>query len=156
MTPENLTPFAVEFWIDLGVALLCGALFGVDRVLRGKSIGLMVCILVVYGTNIFIVIGSVLMPDNSGAARALGQVVTGVGFLGAGVMIAQEGRVRGVNTAASIWALAAVGALVGVGYYAAAIANTLLLLGVVYLSESLTPKLEEWRKKKTVDELKEP
>ena len=115
MTPESLTPLAVEFWIDASVAILCGALFGADRVLRGKQIGLIVCILVVYGTNLFVVVGAVLMPDNSGAARALGQVVTGVGFLGAGVMIAQEGRVRGVNTAASIWSLAAVGSIALLG-----------------------------------------
>ena len=156
MTPESLTPFAVEFWIDAGVAILCGALIGVDRVLRGKPIGLIVCILVVYGTNLFIVIGGVLTPDNSGAARVLGQVVTGVGFLGAGVMIAQEGRVKGVNTAASIWALAAVGALVGTGYFLAAIATTLLLLVVVHVSETVSPKLEELRKKRTSDEVNSP
>lgn len=154
MTPESLTPLAVEFWIDAGVALLCGTLFGVDRILRGKQIGLIVCILVVYGTNLFIVVGSVLMPDNSGAARVLAQVVTGVGFLGAGVMIAQEGRVKGVNTAASIWALAAVGALVGTGYYLAAIATTLLMLGVIFASESISPKLEKLRRTNTNDELK--
>ena len=156
MTPESLTPLAVEFWIDACVAILCGALFGVDRVLRGKQIGLIVCILVVYGTNLFIVIGGVLTPDNSGAARVLGQVVTGVGFLGAGVMIAQEGRVKGVNTAASIWALAAVGALVGTGYFLAAIATTLLLLVVVHVSETVSPKLEELRKKRTSDEVNSP
>ena len=154
MTPESLTPLAGEFWIDAGVAILCGALFGIDRVLRGKQIGLIVCILVVYGTNLFIVMGSVLTPDNTGTARVLGQVVTGVGFLGAGVMIAQEGRVKGVNTGASIWALAAVGALVGTGYYLAAIATTLLMLGVIFASESISPKLEKLRRTNTTDELK--
>ena len=154
MTPESLTPLAGEFWIDAGVATLCGALFGIDRVLRGKQIGLIVCILVVYGTNLFIVMGSVLTPDNTGTARVLGQVVTGVGFLGAGVMIAQEGRVKGVNTGASIWALAAVGALVGTGYYLAAIATTLLMLGVIFASESISPKLEKLRRTNTTDELK--
>jgi putative Mg2+ transporter-C (MgtC) family protein len=157
MSPESLTPLAIEFWIDAGVALLCGALFGVDRVLRGKPIGLIVCILVVYGTNLFIVIGGVLAPDNNGAARVLGQVVTGVGFLGAGVMIAQEGRVRGVNTAATIWALAAVGALVGAGFYQAAISTTLLMLLVIYMSESISPKLEGMREKAlSVDDSNEP
>ena len=152
MTPESLTPLAVEFWIDASVAILCGALFGVDRVLRGKQIGLIVCILVVYGTNLFVVVGGVLTPDNSGAARVIGQVVTGVGFLGAGVMIAQEGRVRGVNTAASIWSLAAIGALVGAGYYLAAIVTTLLMLLVICVSESVSPKLGGLRERPTKTE----
>ena len=157
MTPESLTPLAIPFWIDAGVAILCGALFGVDRVLRGKQVGLIVCILVVYGTNLFIVIGSILTPDDSGAARVLGQVVTGIGFIGAGVMISQGERVKGVNSAASVWALAAVGALVGVGYYLAAIATTLLMILVIYLSETITPMLEGLREiPGSTEEMNEP
>ena len=155
MTSDALTPLAMDFWVDAGVAVLCGTLLGVDRVLRGKQIGLIVCVLVVYGTNLFVTIASVLAPENAHTGRVLGQVVTGVGFLGAGVMFAQGGRVTGVNTAASIWALAAVGALVGTGFYLAAIATTLLMLALIQVSESITPKLERLEKRLTTTEKSE-
>lgn len=144
MTPESLTPFATEFWIDALVALICGTLFGIERTLRGKQVGLVVCVLVVYGTNLFVALGGVLTPSNVETGRVLGQVVSGIGFLGAGVMFAQEGRVTGVNTAASIWSLASVGALVGTGYYPAAIATTLILLTVIQISESISPILKRY------------
>jgi len=148
VTPESLTPFATEFWIDAGVAIFCGTLFGIERTLRGKQIGLIVCVLVVYGTNLFVALGGVLTPNNVETGRVLGQVVSGIGFLGAGVMFAQGGRVTGVNTAASIWILASVGALVGTGFYPAAIATTFLLLAVIHIGETLSPKLEKLRAKK--------
>lgn len=126
-------------------------MFGIERTLRGKQIGLIVCVLVVYGTNLFVALGGVLTPNNVETGRVLGQVVSGIGFLGAGVMFAQEGRVTGVNTAASIWILASVGALVGTGFYAAAIATTVLLLAVIQLGESISPKLEQYAIKKKLD-----
>jgi putative Mg2+ transporter-C (MgtC) family protein len=79
----------------------------------------------------FVKLGSLVVGSSGDATRVLGQVVTGVGFIGAGVMLAREGLVRGVTSAAVIWMLARIGSLVGFGRYGAALAMTFVVLLVL-------------------------
>ena len=91
------------FWKTIGVAILCGGIIGMERQLRGKPAGVRTSILICLGTSIFIHLASGITAEGTDPTRVLGQLVTGVGFLGAGVMFANQGVVTGVTTAAVIW-----------------------------------------------------
>jgi putative Mg2+ transporter-C (MgtC) family protein len=140
-TFDHFDPFGRDFWVTVGVAVLCGGIVGLERQLRGKPAGVRTSILVCLGTSIFIRLGSSIVSAESDPARVLGQLVTGVGFLGAGVMLSREGVVTGVTTAAVIWVLAAIGAAIGFGRFAGAIALSgvivAILVGVEFLESSL-------------------
>ncbi len=123
--------YGAEFWIGAAVASVCGALVGVERQLRGKPAGIRTSILICLGTMTFVRLGANVAGPSGDATRVLAQVVTGVGFIGAGVMLAREGLVRGVTSAAVIWMLAAIGSLVGIGMYPTALALTVLVLVVL-------------------------
>ena len=127
---DPLSPDSREFWLRVGTALLCGGAIGLERQLRGKVSGVRTSILVCMGTALCVVTATT-SPDRSDPTRVLGQVVTGIGFLGAGVILTREGRVLGVTTAAMIWVLAAIGALIGLGHLSTAIVITLVTLGVL-------------------------
>ena len=110
------------------------------RQVRGKPVGIRTSILICMGTQFFVLLGSGSFPENADPTRVLGQVVTGIGFLGAGVILTREGLVVGVTSAAVIWLLAAVGAMIGLGYLQAALAVSFttvgILVGVEYLEKT--------------------
>ena len=124
--------------MDLGLllgllaALVFGALIGVERQLRNHPAGLHTNALMSLGAAAYVV-GAVLVGDPTGPARVAGQVVTGVGFLCAGVIIHQGTTVRGINTAATVWCTSAVGVLAGLGllFWAAAVTALVILANVV-------------------------
>jgi len=134
---DSFNPLAGEFWLTVGCALVCGGIVGLERQLRGKAAGVRTSTLVCLGTAVFIHLGSGLSGPGSDPNRVLGQLVTGIGFLGAGVMFSREGVVTGVTTAAVIWVLAAIGAAIGLGLYPGAIALSVVTVGVLVGVESL-------------------
>jgi putative Mg2+ transporter-C (MgtC) family protein len=137
---DHFDPSALPFWTTIGVAVLCGGIVGLERQLRGKPAGVRTSILVCLGTSVFIHLGTAIAGEASDPTRVLGQLVTGVGFLGAGVMFSHQGVVTGVTTAAVIWVLAAIGAAIGLGLYVGAIALAVvavaILVGVEMLESS--------------------
>ena len=131
-------PFALPFWMTVGMAIACGGIIGLERQLRGKPAGIRTSILICLSTTIFIHLGALTSGElGSDATRVLGQVVTGVGFLGAGVIISREGTVTGVTTAAVVWALAAIGATIGFGFYKGAFALSLITVLVLWIMDVL-------------------
>jgi putative Mg2+ transporter-C (MgtC) family protein len=118
----------LEFCLRLGCALLCGAAIGVERQWRQRSAGLRTYTLVAMGAALFVVVGC--MVDDTARTRIASYVVSGVGFLGAGVIMRSGLNVRGINTAASIWCSSAIGVLAGFGFYAFAFIGTVCVLGV--------------------------
>ncbi|MGR5069852.1 MULTISPECIES: MgtC/SapB family protein [Vibrio] len=128
-----------EHYVDLGpfswAALLCcainGLMIGIERQTRGKPVGIRTAILVISGTYLFMSMAVSLSPNTLDQARVLGQIITGVGFLGAGVMMAQDGKIHGVTSAAVIWMLAGLGLMIGLGYLTQSIIITLLALTVL-------------------------
>ena len=102
---------------QVGVAILCGAIVGFERQLRGKAIGIRTSILICLATQVFIRLSAELAVTGAvyDPTRVMGQIVTGVGFLGAGVIISKGGAVTGVTSAAVVWMLAAIGSTIGVG-----------------------------------------
>lgn len=110
----NLT----EFTIRLSVAMLAGAIIGLERQWQHKNAGLRTNTLVALGACLFVLISEELISKESGdSTRIIGQVVTGIGFLGGGVIIREGLTVRGLNTAATVWCSAAVGCLAGLGFF---------------------------------------
>jgi putative Mg2+ transporter-C (MgtC) family protein len=125
----------VEFCLRLGCALLCGAAIGVERQWRQRSAGLRTYTLVAIGSALFIVVGCVV--DDPSRTRIASYVVSGIGFLGAGVIMRSGLNVRGLNTAATIWCSSAIGVLSGFGFYAFAAVGTACILGVNVLLRPL-------------------
>ena len=114
-----------DFWLDLAAAALCGAIMGLERQLDGKPMGLRTGVLIAVGTATFMQLGESLAGQGD-PTRVLGQLVTGVGFLGAGVLFKQDGFVTGLTTASVVWTLAAMGAAAGMGYRLEAIVLAIL------------------------------
>lgn len=134
---DAFDPLTTAFWSTIGVSVVCGGIVGLERQLRGKPAGVRTSILICLGTAVFIHLGAAVAGPGADTTRVVGQLVTGVGFLGAGVMFAREGVVTGVTTAAVIWILAAIGAAIGLGLHAGAIALSLVTVGVLVGIEGL-------------------
>lgn len=132
MDPHGLAPTAA-YVLSLVAALVFGALIGLERELRRHPAGMHTNALVAFGAATY-VLAAMLVGDPTGPARVAGQVVTGVGFLCAGVILHEGGSVRGINTAATVWCASAVGVLAGLGLLLwAAVATVLVLAANVLL-----------------------
>lgn len=128
--------------VRLLIAVVLGAIIGIERELAGKAAGLRTDVMVAAGAAIFAMIGIALpylvatSPDlvpeiiarNGGFISVIANIVVGIGFLGAGIMIHQGTQVLGVTTAATVWLTAAVGTLCGIGLTMFAIVATLCLV----------------------------
>ncbi|NAW95306.1 MgtC/SapB family protein, partial [Vibrio sp. V42_P2S4T144] len=104
---------------------------GIERQTRGKPVGIRTAILIISGTYLFMSMAVSLSPNTLDQARVLGQIITGVGFLGAGVMMTLDGKIHGVTSAAVIWVLAGLGLMIGLGYLTQSVVITLLTLTVL-------------------------
>jgi len=114
---------------QIALALILGAALGWQRGRSGKWAGLRTFALVTAGSALF----TILSTNSFGAdvARVAAQIVTGIGFLGAGTILHKEARVEGLTTAAGLWMAAAIGMAVGVGYYILAIVSSALIFFVL-------------------------
>lgn len=120
----------LEKVLRLFVALAMGAAIGFERQLKRRPAGLRTHMLVCVGSTIFTIIALGIEPNTSRIAEA---IVTGIGFLGAGAIIAQGGRVRGITSAATLWVVAGLGLVVGVGEYLLAAIITALIFGTLQI-----------------------
>jgi len=136
--------------IRLAVALVLGAVLGIEREIVGKEAGVRTEMLVAAGASIFAMIGLALpyitaanfgtLPDAAGANSAFGiiaNIVIGIGFLGAGLIIHNGDHARGITTAALVWTTAAIGILAGLGLYEFAVTSTLIITVLLYLLRAL-------------------
>lgn len=119
-------------WVVVTVlAIACGAIIGVERGKRQKPAGLRTMMLICLGASIFTQASLMMAGDRADPGRIAAQVVTGIGFLGAGAIIHSRGAVTGFTTAAAIWVVAAIGVVLGIGYAAAGVLFTLLVVGTL-------------------------
>lgn len=128
----------------IGTAAMCGFIIGLERQLSGKAAGIRTSTLICMGAYIFTSISALLIGDNADA-RVVGQIITGIGFIGAGVIIGREGIVLGVTTAAVIWVLAAIGVMIGLDRCVTAIVLavlTVFILTGVSILEALFKSLQ--------------
>ncbi|KGY13420.1 membrane protein [Vibrio tubiashii] len=124
----DLGPFS---WLALFCCAINGILIGAERQTRGKPVGIRTSILIISGTYLFMSMAVSLSPNTLDQARVLGQIITGVGFLGAGVMMTLDGKIHGVTSAAIIWVLASIGMMIGLGYFHQSVVITVLALSVL-------------------------
>jgi len=144
MFPELANQHQVlnEFLLRSAMAIVCGGVIGVERELKRKPAGFRTNILICLGSTYFMLIS--LLASGSAAGRpgdpgrVAAQVVTGIGFLGAGAIIQSRGQIAGLTTAALIWVVASVGLLIGAGFELLALLGT----AVIYLTLTLLGMVE--------------
>jgi len=123
-------PNALDLMLRLFVALVLGAIIGLERERQERAAGLRTVTMVSLGSCLFTVAGAYGFHPTD-PSRVAAQIVTGIGFLGAGTIFLRKDLVRGLTTAATIWATAAVGMAAGTAQYFEAFFTTLLILGVL-------------------------
>ncbi len=130
-----------EFTLRLLVALVAGLLIGFERQWHHKSAGLRTNTLVSMGAAIFVLL-SIIITDkgNDDVTRIIAQVVTGIGFLCAGIIFKEGLNVHGLTTAVTVWCCSAVGCLAAAGYFIETFISTFFIIGVNLI---LKP-LDEW------------
>jgi putative Mg2+ transporter-C (MgtC) family protein len=106
---EMLAPLTVN---GIGMTLLCGFIIGIERQLSGKPVGIRTCCLICLGTYTFIKAGLIIEGSAVDPTRIIGQLITGIGFIGAGVILSRGGVVVGITSASVIWILAGIGILI--------------------------------------------
>jgi putative Mg2+ transporter-C (MgtC) family protein len=134
-----------EMLLKVVLAALLGGIVGMERELAHKEAGLRTMILIAMGSSLITIL-SFAFPAISGGgdpARLAAQIVTGIGFLGAGAIIQARMAVHGLTTAASIWTVSAIGIAVGCGYYLFSLLVTLLVLLVLAVFRMLAVFLEK-------------
>jgi len=134
-----------ETFLSLILAVLLGGIIGIEREITHKPAGLRTHMLVCMGSCLFTIIS--VHEFNVDPARLAAGIVTGIGFIGAGAIIAERERVVGITTAASLWVTAAIGLTVGVGNYLLASLATLLVF--IILSSRLIFRKLRMRAKNT-------
>jgi len=117
----------LDFSLRLLLALVLGAFIGIERSLRRRMAGLKTNSLVAMGAALFVMY-SINIPGEGSPTRVAAQVVSGIGFLGAGVILRDGWNVRGLTTAATIWCSAAIGVLCGSGFYLEAVFATFVIV----------------------------
>ncbi len=136
----------IEIFLRVASALLAGGLIGFERERKGKPAGFVTNVLVCVGAASIAIIQSLIVRDTliydypvkSDPGRLIAQVVSGVGFLGAGAILHEKGSVKGITTAATIWVVAAIGIAFGMGYYLLGSIVTV----TVYFSIMILKKIE--------------
>ena len=118
----------LDFSLRIVLAVGLGAVIGIERQYRQRGAGLRTNALVAMGAAAFVTLSSLLLGEQS-PTRIAAQVVSGIGFLGAGVILREGLNVRGLNTAATLWCSAAVGTLAGAGFLGAAIITATVVVG---------------------------
>ncbi len=133
---QLFTPMVSDFVVKALLSIACGGLIGVEREMKDKPAGFRTNILICLGSMLFMWLSTqvamvVAAGRSSDPGRIAAQVVTGIGFLGAGTIIQSRGRITGLTSAAMIWVVSAVGMSIGAGYSVIGLITTGLILVVL-------------------------
>ncbi|MBO4361914.1 MAG: MgtC/SapB family protein [Paludibacteraceae bacterium] len=145
---QIIEQFLQTDWIGvvtkIGMAIVLGYLIGVERELHGKVVGTRTVTLIAIGTAMYVLMSPTITGgDNS---RVIAQVVSGIGFLGAGIIFKDGDTVKGLTTAATVWCAAAIGGLCGFGMFAEAMLGTIAIVAVNIFFRHRLSKLEKEEK----------
>ncbi|WP_414728241.1 MgtC/SapB family protein [Zhongshania aliphaticivorans] len=133
-------------WPGVLTTIVAGAIIGLERQIRGKPIGIRTAALICLGTYVFITMSVSVGNGVTDPSRVIGQVITGIGFLGAGVILSRDGMVLGVTSAAAIWVLAAIGVMIGLDKYGPALLIAFVVVGVLVGVDVLENSFHSLRK----------
>lgn len=137
----HIEPTTITFVIDLVVAIILGTIIGIERESRGKDAGISTHSFVISGAMLFTFMSMTVDPASQ--SRIAAQVVTGIGFLGAGLILKDGLNVRNLTTAASIWFAGAIGMAIGFGYLQIAI--------IAALASVCIPRIPHVKRKRMVE-----
>lgn len=147
-----------DFTLRLIASIIAGSMVGLEREFNNKSAGFRTNTLVAMGACIYVLI-NVHLSDHDGAdpTRIIGQIVSGIGFLGAGVILHHGGSVHGLTTAATIWVSAALGSLAGLGLFIEVLVCTVavLIINTTFKTDRLLKKWESKEGKKSSNDNEE-
>ena len=119
-----------QLWARIGLCVFCGFIVGIERQRHKKPIDVRTSVLICLGTMVFVYLGD-LVGGQKDPTRVLGQVTTGIGFLGAGAIITRQGLVIGMTSASVVWVLAGIGAAIGLGFYEMGIVLSLVTVFIL-------------------------
>jgi putative Mg2+ transporter-C (MgtC) family protein len=133
VTPDLTLQTQIDLALRLTVGLLLGAVIGFERELQRQPAGFRTHSLVSLGSALFTVVSGFGFGDSELAdpTRIAAQIVSGIGFIGAGTILQHRGNIRGLTTAASLWAVAAIGMAAGAGLFIVAVVGTVLILVIL-------------------------
>lgn len=154
MTPDLSWDTQLELALRLTVGLLLGAIIGIERELHRQPAGFRTHSMVALGAALFTIISAYAFAGpNTDPTRIAAGIVAGIGFIGGGTILQHRGSIRGLTTAASLWAVAAIGTAAGAGLLVMAVIGTALILVVLALFDRVesfaTRRLELSSKKKS-------
>lgn len=121
----------LELLLQLVLAVLLGGVIGLERELKGKPAGLRTNILICIGATLFTVLSYRMAHEHGDPGRVAAQILTGVGFIGAGTILHMRGAVTGLTSAATIWVVAAIGMALGSSAYVEALGTTVVVIVVL-------------------------
>ena len=133
------TNLLIENVIKIGFAVLIGGIIGAEREFRDKAAGFRTIILITVGSALFTIFSASMDPGFT-RTRVAANIVTGIGFLGAGAIVREHGRIGGLTTAATIWLAAALGMGIGAGEMIFVATSTFIVIIVLLVF----PRLEVW------------
>ncbi len=135
--------------ISLILAVVLGGAIGLERQIRGKPAGLRTNVLICLGAAVFTIISKQMAAGQADSVtRIAAQIVTGVGFLGAGAIIRDRGGIHGLTTAATIWLVSSIGMACGAGFYRLAAVSTLIAIVILIGLAQLERPLERYTEKR--------
>ena len=142
---ELLLGILGSFLLRGGAAVLCGGIIGIERERRGKPAGFRTNILICLGSALYMLTGELMLAAQKTTGvdptRIAAQVVSGIGFLGAGAILHSRGSVTGLTSAATIWVVAGIGLLIGAGFPGLGLLTTLLVLATLEVLTRLEPRI---------------
>jgi len=131
--------------LKIVLAVLVGAPIGAEREYRDRAAGLRTLVLICSGAALFTMLSIEIGGPDRNAARIAAQIVSGVGFLGAGVIMREGGTITGLTTAATIWLTAALGMGIGAGYYAIALGGAASIMVVLWVFPIIEARIDVLR-----------
>jgi putative Mg2+ transporter-C (MgtC) family protein len=143
-----MEPILIENLIKLGMAVLLGGIIGVEREFQDKAAGFRTIILITIGSTLFTIF-SMSMDPGFTQTRIAANIVTGIGFLGAGAIIREGGRIAGMTTAATIWLSAALGMGIGAGELLYVSIATLVVVVVLLIFPYFEERIDRIRESRT-------
>lgn len=153
MTPDLSPELQVELGLRLAAGLVLGAVIGFERELHRQPAGFRTHSLVALGAALFTIVSAyAFVGPMVDPTRIAAQIVSGIGFIGAGTILQHRGSVRGLTTAASLWSVAAIGTAAGAGMLVMALVGTVLILVVL----AVLDQMEEFLRRRLNIPVSEP